>query len=62
MHKKCWIHGAVHMHLEPPPILLIKINNDAELDKDCIKIKFPRDPTAEKLDLCEFKISLFVKA
>ena len=33
-HYKIWFTGAVQIHMEPPPILLIKINNDAKVEKD----------------------------
>ena len=47
------------MHVDPPLISLFKSKNDTKLDKYCVKNKFHRDPTSEKLDLCEFKIVLF---
>ena len=43
----------------PPLILSIKGNNGDKPDKDCIKIKFRRDPMSQKLDLCELKTALF---
>ena len=47
------------MHVEPPPIPLIKIKNNAKSNKDCVKTKLRRDPTSENLDLYEFKMALF---
>ena len=47
------------MHVEPPPIPLIKSNNDEKLDKHCVKVILHRDLTSEKSDLYEFKIALF---
>ena len=47
------------MHLEQPPVPLIKSNNNTKLDKDCVKIKFHRYPTPEKSDLYELKMALF---
>ena len=40
-------------------IPLIKSNNNAKLEKDCVKIKLGRDPMSEKLDLYELKMALF---
>ena len=59
LHRKCWIQGAVKIHLDPPVIPLIKSKNDAKPDKDCVEIKMCRDLTSEKLDLYKFKIALF---
>ena len=39
------------MHMYPHTILLIKSNNDTKSDKDCVKTKLRRDPTAENSDL-----------
>ena len=47
------------MHVEPPPIPPIKSKNDEKLDNFFIKIKLRRDPTSQKSDLCELKMSLF---
>ena len=51
--------GTVQVHVEPPPIPLIKINNDDKSDKYFVNIKFRSDPTSEKSDLYEFKMALF---
>ena len=36
-HKKGCHTGAVEIHVELPPITLIKINNDTKADKDFVK-------------------------
>ena len=45
--------------MEPPPIALIKSNNSDKSDKYFVKIKFCKDTTSEKSDLCEFKMYFF---
>ena len=57
--KKGWKPGAVQIHMEPPPILIIKSKNDAKSDKDSVKIKLLRDLTSNVLDIYEFKMALF---
>ena len=47
------------MNMDPPPNPLIKSKNNEKWDKDCVKIKFRRAKTSQKLDLYEFKIALF---
>ena len=47
------------VHVQLPPIPLIKGKYDGKLDKDIVKLKFPRDPTSGMSDFFEFKISLF---
>ena len=47
------------MHLDPPPIPLIKINHDNKLDKDFVKLKLCRNLTSAMPDLYEFKMALF---
>ena len=47
------------MHENPPLIPLIKIKIDDKSDTYFVKIKLRRDPTSEKLDLYEFKMTLF---
>ena len=59
LYKKNCNRGALQIHIESPLILFIKIKNDTKLDKYCVKIKFIRDNTAERLDIYEFKMSLF---
>ena len=49
----------MQVHVEPPPIPLIKIKHDDKSDKDLVKLKFCRDLTSEKSDLYEFKMALF---
>ena len=47
------------MHVDTPPILLNKSNNDDKLENYCVKIKLRRDPTSEKLYLHGFIMALF---
>ena len=47
------------MHVEPPPNPLIKMKHNDKPYKDFVNVKLRRDSTSEKLDLYEFKISLF---
>ena len=58
-HNKNWNTGTVHVHVDPPPIIPIKIKNNKKSDKYFVKIKLRRDPTSEKSDLYELKIPLF---
>ena len=37
LYKKIWNRGAVQMHVDPPPITLIKSKNDTKLDKDDVQ-------------------------
>ena len=46
--------GAVHIHVDPHPILLIKINNYLKVKKYCVKNNFGGDPMLEKSDMYEF--------
>ena len=59
LHKRKWNVGVIQVHVDPPPIHLIKIKHDDKLDRDFVNIKLRRDPTSETLDLYEFKIVLF---
>ena len=45
---KSWIISAVKIHVEPPPIPLIKTNNDLKTESDYVRIKLCRNPTSEK--------------
>ena len=49
----------MQMHVEPPPIPLIKLNRDWKSQKDFLKPKLNRDPTASTSNLYEFKIIIF---
>ena len=58
-HKKKWNMGVVRLHMDKPPISLIKSKHDDKLDKYFVKIKLRRDTTSENSDLYEFKLALF---
>ena len=47
------------MHVEPPPVPLIKGKNNDKSDKYFVKFKFRRNPTSKKSDPYEFKMALF---
>ena len=49
-HKNNWNREAVQVHMYPPTIPFIKVNNNEKLDKHCVQIKLRRDPMSEKLD------------
>ena len=51
--------GVVKVHVDPLHTPLINSKHDDNPDKDSIKLKFCRDPTSEKSDLYELKMSLF---
>ena len=57
--KKGYMMGVTHLHVEPPPISLIKENHDGKSERDVVKLKLRRDPTSHMSDLYEFKMSLF---
>ena len=59
LHKNNLNLGIVQVHVEPPPIPLIKSKNDEKSDKYCAEIKLRRDPTSENSYLYGFKFSLF---
>ena len=46
----------IQMHLEPPPISLIKSNHNDKSDKDIVKLKLRRDPTSYLSELYEFNL------
>ena len=46
------------IHVEPPPVPLIKINHGNNSDKDFVKLKLRRDPTSSSSDLYEFNMYL----
>ena len=58
-HKTKWNAGVVLVHVDSPPIPMIKSKHDDKLDKDFVKLELRRDPTSENLDLYEFKMTLF---
>ena len=43
-HRKIFNTGTVQVHVDPPPIPLIKCKNYEKLDKYCVKIKLCRYP------------------
>ena len=47
------------VHVEPPPIPLIKGKYDGNSEKYLVKLKLRRDPTSSTSDLYEFSMSLF---
>ena len=53
--------GTVQLHMETPPIPLIKIKIDEKLDNFFVRVKFCRYPMSQKSDLYEFKMNLFVR-
>ena len=59
LHHKNWNIVTVQLHVGTPPIPILESNNKYKLDKYCVKIKFRRYPTSQKLDLYGFKMSLF---
>ena len=59
LHHKNWNIVTVQLHVVTTPIPILESNNKYKLDKYCVKIKFRRDPTSQKLDLYEFKTALF---
>ena len=58
-HKNKWNVVTVQVHVEPPPISLIKIKNSDKLDKYFVTLKLCRDLMLEKSDLYELKMTLF---
>ena len=57
-HKKGWSRFAVHIHVDPPPIPLIKSKNDEKIDRYCVRINCV-GILSQKTYLCEFKMALF---
>ena len=57
--EKKWNWGTLKVHLDPPPITLIKSKNNDKPDENPVTIKLRRDTTSEKLYLYEFKMALF---
>ena len=57
--NKKWNEGTVQVHVEPYLIPPIKHKNDEKSDKYFVTIKLRKNPTSEKLDLYELKMSLF---
>ena len=49
----------LQLHVDPPPITLIKGKHYDKSEKYSDKMKLRLDPTSENLDLYEFKMALF---
>ena len=49
----------MQMHVEPPPIVLIKSEQDDNSDKDFVKLKLHRDSTSFSSDMYKFQVDLF---
>ena len=47
--------GAVQVHVDPPPIMSIKSNNDTEMKEDFVKNKNFIDCMSEMLDMYDLK-------
>ena len=45
--------------MDPPPITLIKGENDDKSEMFFVEMQLRRDPTSENSDLSEFKMALF---
>ena len=60
-HKKKWDTGVVQVHVEHPPIPVIKSNHSDKSDKYSVKQRLWRDRTSDNSNLYEFKIALFEK-
>ena len=58
-HKNSWNLGIVPVHVDPPPILLIKGKYYCKSDKYFVILKFCSYPSSSTLELYEFKMSLF---
>ena len=50
---------TVQIHVETPPISLIKNNFDLKMDRYHVRIKLRRKPMQEKSYMYEFKMDLF---
>ena len=58
-HKNICHNGSVQIHVDPPPITLIKSNLDLKMERDYMKTKLHRSPMSEKLDRYKFQMALF---
>ena len=47
--KKIWRTGAVQIHVNTPPVPLIKSKNDSKVENDCVENKFCRDILRHKV-------------
>ena len=57
LNKNNWNAGTVQVHVEPPPIPIMKGKNNDKPDIFFVKIKLRRDPKSEILDLYGFKMA-----
>ena len=58
-HRKKWNAGLLQLHMDPPPITLIKGKHDDKSEKDSVGMKLGRDWTSKNSDLSESKMALF---
>ena len=58
-HKNSWNLGLAQVHVELPPIPLIKSKSNVKSEKYFVRLKLLRDTKSGTLDLYEFKMSLF---
>ena len=58
-HKKKWNAGLLQLHVDPPPITLIKIKHNDKSENDFVKIKLRKHLTSENSDLYESKWTCF---
>ena len=58
-HKKNWLLGDIKVHIETPPIPLIKCNTEKKSESALTKVKLRRNPTSFMLDIYKYKITLF---
>ena len=59
--RKIYLSGAVHIHMEFPPITIIKIKIDIKLYKYYVKLKLCINTMSDKSDIYEFIMALFDK-
>ena len=58
-HNKGWMSRKFQIHVDTPPIPLIKSDIDTNLEKDYVKIKLRRNTMLETYDMYDFKMALF---
>ena len=62
LNNKKWNQNSVHVHVDPPPIPLIKSKNYEIKDKDCVEVKLCRYLASQNLDRIEFKTNSLTMA